>query len=107
MVNELDFQPLDDRVLVRPAEQESVTSGGIIIPDNVEEKPREGVVVSLGTRKGKGKEKYFEVKPGMTIMFGKYAGSEIQLEDQSFLIMRQEEIIGIIGKTNGKKKSAA
>ncbi|MEK9145281.1 MAG: co-chaperone GroES [Elusimicrobiota bacterium] len=92
------IQPLGDRVLVKPLEQKEVKKGGIIIPDTAKEKPQEGKVVSVG--KGKiaddGKLLPMEVKEGDRILYGKYSGSEIKIDDEDHLIMHQEDILGIL-----------
>ena len=104
------FTPLHDRILIRRIEEGESTRGGIIIPDTAKDKPQEGEVVSVG--KGKineeGKVRPLDVKEGDRILFGKYAGTEIKLDGEEFVIMREDEILGIIqraaaGKTGGKK----
>jgi len=90
--------PLHDRILVRRIEEQESVRGGIIIPDTAKEKPQEGEVISVG--KGKineeGKVRPLDVKPGDRILFGKYAGTEIKLDGDEFLIMREEEVLGIL-----------
>jgi chaperonin GroES len=90
--------PLYDRILVRRLEEEETTRGGLIIPDSAKDKPQEGEVVSIG--KGKinedGKVRPLDVKPGDRILFGKYAGTEVKLDGEEFLIMREEEVLGIV-----------
>ena len=97
--------PLHDRILVRRVEEAETTRGGIIIPDSAKDKPQEGEVVSVG--KGKvneeGKIRPLEVKEGDRILFGKYAGTEIKIDGEDFLIMREEEVLGIL---SGAAKSA-
>ena len=92
------FRPLGDRVLVRRVEEEAKTKGGIIIPDTAKEKPQEGKVVAVG--KGKRSEKGDliapEVKAGDRILFGKYSGSEVKLEGEEHLILREDDILGIL-----------
>jgi len=92
------FTPLHDRILVRRVEEASTTRGGIIIPDSAKDKPQEGEVVSVG--KGKineeGKVRPLDVKEGDRILFGKYAGTEIKLDGEEFVIMREEEVLGVI-----------
>jgi chaperonin GroES len=94
------FTPLHDRILVRRVEEEGTTRGGIIIPDSAKDKPQEGEVVSAG--KGKiseeGKVRPLDVKEGDRILFGKYSGTEIKIDGEEFLIMREEEVLGIIKK---------
>jgi len=92
------FRPLHDRVVVRRIEADNKTSGGIIIPDTAKEKPQEGEIVAVG--KGKltddGKVLTMDVKVGDRILYGKYSGNEIKLDDQDYLIMHQEDILGIL-----------
>ena len=94
------FRPLGDRVLVKRVEEESKTKGGIIIPDTAKEKPQQGKVIAVG--KGKvekdGKITPLDVKEGDTILFGKYSGQEIKMDGEEYLIMREEEILGIVTK---------
>ena len=98
------FTPLHDRILVRRVEEEGTTRGGIIIPDSAKDKPQEGEVISAG--KGKineeGKVRPLDVKEGDRILFGKYSGTEIKLDGEDFIIMREEEVLGII--TGAAKK---
>ena len=92
------FTPLHDRILVRRVEESETTRGGIIIPDSAKDKPQEGEVISAG--KGKiseeGKVRPLDVKDGDRILFGKYAGTEIKLAGEEFVIMREEEVLGIL-----------
>ena len=94
----MKLRPLQDRILVQRVEEEEKTKGGIIIPDTAKEKPAEGKVVSVG--KGKldesGKRIALEVKKGDRILFGKYSGTEVKIEGQEYLIMREEDVLGII-----------
>ncbi len=94
----MKLRPLQDRILVQRVEEEEKTKGGIIIPDTAKEKPAEGKVVSVG--KGKldenGKRIAVEVKKGDRILFGKYSGSEVKIDGQEYLIMREEDVLGII-----------
>src|SRR5690349_1139141 len=99
------FTPLHDRILVRRVEEAETTRGGIILPDSAKEKPQEGEVVSAG--KGKiseeGKVRPLDVKEGDRILFGKYSGTEIKLDGEDFIIMREEEVLGVItGQPAGK-----
>lgn len=89
----LKIQPLSDRVLVQPQEAETKTASGIFIPDSAKEKPQQGKVVAVG--KGK-KDHAMTVKPGDTVLYGKYAGTELKLEGNDYLIMREEDILAII-----------
>ena len=94
----MGFRPLHDRVLVRRVEADEKTAGGIIIPDTAKEKPQEGEVISVGTgaRADDGKVTPLDVKAGDKILFGKYSGQEIKLEGEEYLIMREEEILGVL-----------
>ncbi|NIU55262.1 MAG: co-chaperone GroES [Phycisphaerae bacterium] len=95
----MKLRPLQDRILVQRVEEEEKTKGGIIIPDTAKEKPAEGKVVAVG--KGKvdenGKPIPMEVKKGDRILFGKYSGTEIKIEGEEYLIMREDDVLGIIG----------
>ena len=92
------IQPLGDRVILKPVEPKEVKKGGIIIPDTAKEKPQEGEVIAVG--KGKtaedGKLMPMEVKPGDKVLYGKYSGTEIKINDEEYLIMREEDILGIV-----------
>src|SRR3979490_1132110 len=92
------FTPLHDRILVRRVDEADTTRGGIIIPDSAKDKPQEGEVISTG--KGKvneeGKVRPLDVKEGDRILFGKYSGTEIKLDGEDFIIMREEEVLGIL-----------
>ena len=94
----MQITPLGDRILVKPLEAEEKTKGGIILPDTAKEKPQEGRVVAVG--KGKvlddGKVQPSEVKPGDKILYGKYSGTEIKLEDEEHLIIKEEDVLAII-----------
>ncbi len=95
----VNVRPLGDRVLVQPIEEEEVKKGGIIIPDTAKEKPQEGKVVALGTGKvnDEGKKVDFTVKKGDRVLISKYGGTEIKIEGENYLIMREDDILGIIG----------
>jgi chaperonin GroES len=96
----MGFRPLHDRVLVRRVEAEEKTTGGIIIPDTAKEKPQEGEVISVGTgaRADDGKVTPLDVKAGDKILFGKYAGTEIKVDGVDHIIVREDEVLGIIEK---------
>lgn len=89
----LNIQPLSDRVLVEPLAAETKTASGIIIPETAKEKPQKGVVVAVG--KGK-KDHVMTVKPGDTVLYGKYSGTELKLEGKDYLIMREDDILAIV-----------
>ena len=95
----VNVRPLADRVLVKPLEATETKKGGIIIPDAHKEKPQEGEVVALGTgkRDEDGKNIPFTVKAGDTVLISKYGGTEIKVDGTSYLIMREDDILGIIG----------
>ncbi|MCR9088211.1 MAG: co-chaperone GroES [Rhodobacteraceae bacterium] len=94
----MSFKPLQDRVLVRRVEGEEKTKGGLIIPDNAKEKPAEGLVVSCGdgARKDSGELIEMSVKPGDKILFGKWSGTEVSINGEELLIMKESDILGII-----------
>ena len=89
----INITPLHDRVIVKAAEAETKTAGGIIIPDTAKEKPQRGTVVAAGPGK---KDEPVTVKAGDTVLYGKYAGTEIELDGEKYLIMRQSDILAII-----------
>ena len=95
----MGFRPLHDRVLVRRVEAEEKTTGGIIIPDTVKEKPQEGEVVAVGTgvRSDDGKVIPLDVNAGDKILFGKWSGSEVKLDGEDLIIMKESDILGIVG----------
>jgi chaperonin GroES len=95
----INVRPLGDRVLVQPIEEQETKKGGIIIPDTAKEKPQEGNVVALGTGKldDNGKKVEFTVKKGDKVLISKYGGTEIKVDGESYLIMREDDILGIIG----------
>ena len=95
----MKFRPLHDRVVVKRIDAEEKTAGGIIIPDTAKEQPSQGEVVALGTgkRDDAGKKIEFTVKNGDKVLISKYGGTEIKIEDTSYLIMREDDILGIIG----------
>ena len=95
----LNVRPLADRVLVQPLEEAEVKKGGIIIPETAKEKPQEGKVVALGTGKkdDDGKIIEFTVKKGDKVLISKYGGTEIKIDGESYLIMREDDILGILG----------
>jgi chaperonin GroES len=97
---EMNLRPMQDRIIVKRVEEESKTAGGIYIPDTAKEKPQQGEVVAVG--KGKvtedGKVLPLDVKVGDKVLFGKYAGTEVKLDGQDYLIMREDDILGVIEK---------
>lgn len=99
-MSEIKLKPLGDRVVVKPAAAEEKTAGGIILPDTVKEKPVEGTVVAVGPGKvtDDGKAIKMEVKVGDKVLFGKYSGTEVTINGEEYLIMRESDIFGILGK---------
>jgi chaperonin GroES len=99
------FTPLHDRILVHRLEEGESIRGGIIIPDSAKEKPQQGEVISVGKGKSNDEGKVFplDVKAGDTILFGKYSGTEIKLDGEDFLIMREEEVLGIVKPSKPSK----
>ena len=104
----MSFRPLHDRVLVRRVEQEEKTAGGIIIPDTAKEKPMEGEVIAVGsgTKSEDGKVTPLDVKKGDRILFGKWSGTEVKVDGEELLIMKESDILGIIEVSSAKKKAA-
>ena len=102
------FRPLGDRVLVRRVEEEEKTKGGIIIPDTAKEKPQEGEVVAVGpgARDEAGKVHPLDVKKGDRILFGKWSGSEVKIDGEDLLIMKQSDVLGILDAVAAKAKAA-
>jgi chaperonin GroES len=94
------FRPLHDRVVVKRIESEEKTKGGIIIPDTAKEKPQEGEVVSVGpgTRGDDGKIHPLDVKAGDRVLFGKWSGTEVKIDGQDLLIMKESDIMGVVAK---------
>ena len=105
----MNFRPLHDRILVKRVEEKEAVKGGIIIPDTAKEKPQEGKVVAVGHGKKteEGKVIALDVKTGDLILFGKYSGAEIKIDNQEYLILREEEVLGILeakaAAASGKK----
>ena len=95
----MNVRPLHDRVLVKRIEEDEVVKGGIIIPDTAKEKPMEGEVIAVGSGKvmDDGKRASMDVKAGDRILFGKYSGTEIKIDEQDYIIMREDEILAVLG----------
>ena len=102
------FRPLGDRVLVKRVEEEEKTKGGIITPDSAKEKPQEGEVVAVGpgARDDSGKIQPLDVKAGDRILFGKWSGTEVKIDGQDLLIMKESDILGVLEGEVAKKKAA-
>ena len=96
----MKIRPLQDRILVKRLEETTKTKGGIIIPDTAKEKPQEGEVVAVG--KGRvledGSQRALDVKKGDRILFGKYSGTDVKIDDEDYLIMREDDVLGVIEK---------
>ena len=107
-VLQMHFRPLHDRVLVRRIEAEEKTAGGIIIPDTAKEKPQEGEVVAVGpgARDDSGKLVELSVKPGDRILFGKWSGSEVKIDSEELLIMKESDILGVVETPVELRKAA-
>jgi chaperonin GroES len=94
----VNLTPLHDRVIVKRIEEKETVKGGIIIPDSAKEKPQEGEIIAVGAgKREKGELVPLDVKPGDRVLFGKYSGTEIKIEDQEYLILREEEILAKLG----------
>lgn len=95
----MKFRPLHDRVVVEPIEADTKTAGGIIIPDTAKEKPSQGKVIAVGpgARDESGKVQKPDVKAGETVLYGKWSGTEVKLDDKTLLIMRESDIMGVVG----------
>ena len=101
----MKFRPLGDRVLVKRVEEEEKTKGGIIIPDTAKEKPQEGEVIAVGpgARDDEGKRVEMDVKAGDRILFGKWSGTEVRIEGQDLLIMKESDILGVVEREAAAK----
>jgi chaperonin GroES len=105
----MQFRPLHDRVVVRRIEEDDRTPGGIIIPDTAKEKPQQGEVVAAGpgARDEKGQIQPLDVKAGDRILFGKWSGTEVKIDGEELLIMKESDILGVLEGTASAKKKAA
>ena len=104
----MHFRPLHDRVVVRRLESEEKTKGGIIIPDTAKEKPQEGEVVAVGpgARDESGKVQPLDVRAGDRILFGKWSGSEVKIDGEELLIMKESDVMGVLKSTQAMRKAA-
>jgi chaperonin GroES len=104
----MSFRPLHDRVLIRRVEEENKSAGGIIIPDTAKEKPMEGEVVAVGegARNEKGVLQPLDVKAGDRVLFGKWSGTEVKIDGEDMMIMKESDILGIITGAASKRKAA-
>jgi chaperonin GroES len=101
----MNLRPLADRVVVRPLEREDVTKSGIVLPDTAKEKPQEGVVEAVGNgrlNENTGKREPVVLSVGYTVIYSKYAGNEVKLDDQEYLILGEKDILAVVA--NGKRK---
>jgi chaperonin GroES len=105
----MQFRPLHDRVVVRRIEEDERTPGGIIIPDTAKEKPQQGEVIAVGpgARDEKGVIQPLDVKAGDRVLFGKWSGSEVKIDGEELLIMKESDIMGVLEGTAASKKKAA
>ena len=104
----MHFRPLHDRVLVQRIDAEEKTAGGIIIPDTAREKPQEGEVIAAGpgARNEQGQLIPIDVKAGDRVLFGKWSGTEVKIDGQDYLIMKESDLLGVVEKTGSLKKAA-
>ncbi|MCA6122069.1 MULTISPECIES: co-chaperone GroES [Bradyrhizobium] len=104
----MHFRPLHDRVLVRRLDAEEKTAGGIIIPDTAKEKPQQGEIVATGpgARNEQGQLVQLDVKPGDRVLFGKWSGTEVKIDGEEFLIMKESDLLGVIDEAGTLKKAA-
>jgi chaperonin GroES len=105
----MKFRPLHDRVVIRRAEGDITTRGGIIIPDNAKEKPQEGRVIAVGpgSRDDSGKLIPLDVAPGDTVLFGKWSGTEVKIDGEDLLIIKETDVMGIVDRPRAAEKEAA
>ncbi len=94
----MNIRPLQDRVIIKPLEEKETSEGGIIIPDTAKEKPQKGEIMAVGSGKvmDDGKKQPLEVKKGDKVIYGKYAGTEVKIEEKEYLLMREDDILGIL-----------
>jgi chaperonin GroES len=104
----MKFRPLHDRIVVKRIEAEAKSAGGIIIPDTAKEKPQQGEVVAVGPggRDESGKLIPIDVKAGDRVLFGKWSGTEVKIDDHEYLIMKESDIMGVLVETEARKKAA-
>ena len=104
----MKFRPLHDRVVVRRLDEDEKTAGGIIIPDTAKEKPSQGEVLAVGpgARNEKGETVALDVQPGDKVLFGKWSGTEVKIDGEDLLIMKESDIMGVLENTKSAKKAA-
>jgi chaperonin GroES len=105
----MNLKPLYDRVVVKPIEADEVTAGGIVIPDTAKEKPEQGEVIAVGHGRllDNGTTLPLQVKPGERILFGKYAGQTVKIDDEEFLVLKEEDVLGVIEAGQGSRLKKA
>ena len=104
----MKFRPLGDRIVVKRVEEETKTKGGIIIPDTAKEKPQEGEIIAVGPggRDENGKLTPLDVKKGDKVLFGKWSGTEVKIDGQELLIMKESDVMGVLEESAAKRKAA-
>jgi chaperonin GroES len=104
----MKFRPLHDRIVIKRIEAEAKSAGGIIIPDTAKEKPQQGEVVAVGPggRDESGKLIPIDVKAGDRVLFGKWSGTEVKIDDEDYLIMKESDVMGVLVETEPRKKAA-
>ncbi len=104
----MNLQPLDDRLVVRPSESEETTASGLVIPDTAKEKPQQGEVIAVGpgARNEKGEVVPLEVKAGDRVLFGKWSGTEVKIDDEELLIMKESDLLGVLEGSPAQAKAA-
>ena len=104
----MHFRPMHDRALVRRIDAEEKTAGGIIIPDTAKEKPQEGEIIAAGpgARNEQGQLIPIDVRPGDGVMFGKWSGTEVKIDGQDYLIMKESDLLGVVDKSGSARKAA-
>ena len=105
----MKFRPLHDRVIVKRVQEEEKTKGGIIIPDTAKEKPQEGEIIAVGpgARDEDGKTVPLDVKPGDRVLFGKWSGTEVKIDGEDLLIMKESDILGVVERDGASSRKAA
>jgi chaperonin GroES len=104
----MKFRPLHDRIVIKRIEAEAKTAGGIIIPDTVKEKPQQGEVIAVGPggRDESGKLIPIDIKAGDRVLFGKWSGTEVRIDDEEYLIMKESDVMGVLVEAEARKKAA-
>ena len=104
----MKFRPLHDRIVIKRIEAEAKSAGGIIIPDTVKEKPQQGEVVAVGPggRDEGGKLVPIDLKPGDRVLFGKWSGTEVKIDDEDYLIMKESDVMGVLVEAEARRKAA-